>query len=777
MALTIPLENQRYAKLRVLTRSSFGAGTGSADDQRVSGGGWTPQPMLRRGRAMSKGFEVQFFERVAFPQVGRARVRYSYGLYDTGRVGGTEEDPTGGIPDLTGHEIRIQVAEAPELDADEVTGWRTVFWGTIDTVEDRMSPGALIPRGERTYHAVDGFYRTSRWALDHHGEYVSHGGGVSLYGHVRGHPGYNFFRNRDSLTAKNRSSSQYQTPAGLQVNYHTAAGAGDSKWTDAQALEHAMQSAKPPGEPSFTLVGSTDLLAGESSWEIREGENVNSFAMRVLKRERGKGLAFVDWADDSGDPTGPLTVYVTINAQIAADILYTDPATGLDVTILGAESRSTPEAPTVVTVDLTGDHRNVEESFQLGDPDQFRVGYLETLGEKIEALATASYIDGRSGSAPNFDGITLVRGWSPEHQTTFRALTGSNLVKRQEMQHYPVYQLHQFNPRWDGRAGDGNAGATVSLHRIDYRCSADGRILTPETATALEQADYENVARTAPLEVELLEDLPLFSGYSYAAATPTSISSGSTLLNARRRMDGYVRISANRYLTFDQTATGSIHVTMDGTDVYIVHSGDDGAGTRFFSDTTLTGASAVYNYEALVLTVGLRLPHRVRLASGDPAAKRRANIHLSNVHLWLASPGAIHDLDTATGSSTLGYAGRRNACLGTATSPGILRDDRSALARAHHLAWAWFGSDSTHQSATWALRACGLLPSFSAYSGSNVTTGTPADVAYPQLGQVVTTITANGQDLALNTPVTRVAYDAEAGVTTFSTEWNELSFE
>ncbi len=774
MALTIPLENQTWPKFRILTREGFGAGTGSADDQRKSGGGWVVQPMLRRDKG-KHGFEVIFFERCAFPQVGRATVRYRYGLFDTGLVGGEWTDTDGllDIPDLAGQEIRIQAAPAPENDTDAVTGWRTVYWGTIDSVEDRMSPGAPIPRGDRYLHAVDGFYRTSRWAMDHHGAEVQYGGSISLFGHVRGHPGYNFNRNRDSVTAGNRSSSQYQAPSGLQVNYHTPTGGG-SKWTDAQAAENAMHGAKPPGEPKFTLVGSTDLLAGENSWEIREGENVHAFAMRLLRRERGKGLVFVDWADDTSAPDGPLTVFLTLNSQVALDILYVDPATGADVTVQGADLRGT-----TVAVDLIGDHRNVADAFQLGDPDQYRFGYLETLGEPIEVLATLAYEDGRTGTVNGYDGAAVVRGWSAAHQTTFRAFAGATLANRQEARHRPVYQQHFFNPRWQGLGGDGNGGATVPMHRIDYRCTDAGYIRTPETLTPAEAREPENGAATSPLLVDVLEDLPLCEGYQYTDTLPARVDTATeTISPARRKIVGYVRISANRYLDFDQTASGSVVISVDGNAVWAVHSGDEGAGTRFFSDTGLSGASAVYNYEKLVFTVGLRLPHRVRLATGDSDHRRKVNVNLPGLHLWVASPGAIHDLDTATGSASLGFAGRRGACSGSVSGgPGILRDDRSALARAHHLAWAWYGTDSSHRTASWTLNACGFLLSFAARPGLNVTTGDVEPYGYPTIGKVVSTLAANGQTFTLNTPITRIAYDNEAGTTTWATEWQELSFD
>ncbi len=779
MAIELPDDvNQEWPLFRILTRETFGAGTGAADDQRVSGGGWETRPMRRRG-LNGNGFEVLNFERVALPMIGRATILYRYGTFDgipPGNGSNEEWDPATdslSLPDLTGYEVRIQVAEKPDDETAAATGWRTVYWGTVDTVEDRMMPGATTPHGDRIYHLVDGFYRTSRWALDHHGVSVTAGAfGTITFGHCRGHPGYNVGLSHDAVASGNKSTpaSQYQTPAGLQVYFHTAPGAG-AKWTDLEVIQHALDSSKPPGEPKFTVMDGAGLLSGTSSWEVREGENVHAFALRVFKRERGKGLAYLDWDDDSGDddsgdPTGPLTVYMTVDPQIADSITYDDPSTGSTVTINGADTQAT-----TTTVELIGDHRCIAESFAIGDPDQHRVGYLETLGEPIEVLATLAYVDQQFSSGTTIDSRVLLRGWSAEHQAIWRAFTSGagTLQQRAEARHKPVYQAHQFNPGWNGMLGNGNGAAA---HPAGYRCTAAGRIVTPDTATDEEKKDEENTRSTSPLLVEVLEDLPIFDGYkydnNYTVPTRSDNVAQETGDPQRQKIKAYVRLSSDRYLDVDQTSSGSVGMSVDGRTIWVTDSGDEGQVTRYFSDTALSGSGASYAYSQLVLTVGLRLPHRARMASGNRDAKRRANIYLPNHHLWLASPGAIHDLDGSTGSATAGWAGKREALGATPTTPGILRDDRSPLARVHNLAWAWYGDDTAHRTCTWALKACGFLPNFETEDGS---------VTYPLLGEVVTTMAACGQTFTLNTPVTRVHYDNESGVTTWSTEWNELNFD
>jgi hypothetical protein len=753
MSYTLPLENQLLPDYRIIWRQGFGAGSGAADNKAKSAsGGWGIIPLQRRG-IREHGFYLKFFERVAFPQVGRAAFAYAYGQFDDTTVDAVD------LPELRNAEVRIQVSAKGEA------AWRTVYWGTIDYVEDSGSPGAIVPRGERVFHCVDGFYRTKRWLMDRHGFYASGGAnyGVASSGDAIGNPGYNWSAHHDSVVAGNMGSSQYLTRAGSSVYFHTPAGAG-TKWTDKQAVEHALSASRPPSAPEFTLSGATDLLDGTNSWDVGPNESVLDFVFKILKRERGRGLCYVDWDDDSGAPSGALTVKLTIGAQLAADVFYiSNPDTGALGTLQGATNRGT-----ATTVDLTGDHRCVSGSLELGDPDQFRLDYLETEGENIEVLATLSYQDGSLGTGSGIDGRALTRGWSATDQASFVALTA---VRRQEAKWKPVFQLHSLNPAWGGYAGDGNGG---ELTRIDYRCTKLGRAVTPDTATTAEKGDPIVGTATSPLLVEILPDLPLFEAYTYASAPPVRVDGAAETVNAqRRKMMCYVRVAAGRFLDVDQTASGSVHLSVDYNSIWAIHSGDEGAGTRFFSTASPSNLSSVYDYSKLVFTVALKLPHRVRFASGDEGTTgKRGKIHIAGSHFWLASPGAIYDLDTSTTSSG-GYAARRNAVGASTQAPGILRDDRVGLAAIHALAWAWFGSTSTHRSASWSLKACGFLPSYSAYSGA-AASGTPADVSYPTIGQVVTTLTANGTETTLNTPVTRVHYDAEKAVTSWSTEWHDL---
>jgi hypothetical protein len=94
----------------------------------------------------------------------------------------------------------------------------------------------------------------------------------------------------------------------------------------------------------------------------------------------------------------------------------------------------------------------------------------------------------------------------------------------------------------------------------------------------------------------------------------------------------------------------------------------------------------------------------------------------------------------------------------------------------HYLSVAWYGPlvdligeiQATRRSAQWSLRCCGDIPSSTDYDGGGV--------IYPNVGKVVTVLSANGQRITLNTPVSSVSYDNTTGITTWVTDWQDLDF-
>jgi len=750
MSIDLPFDSIRRPLFRILTRSTWLDGTSSTPA--VSGATWTEQPMKRRG-FRRHGFYVQDMERACMPMIGRARIAYRFGRFDDAIVGGDntgaewdpETDSLANVPNLTGHVIRIQAARRPENVGDSVT-WTTVWLGYCDYMEDRGWPGATLPAGERVYHCTELHNRSHRWQVDRHGHQVATSGGTVTLNDVRGNPGYNVGRTRDGRLSGNKGASAY-TINGANVTYHTEPGAG-TKWTDQQAMEHALAATRGQSDPLFTFSGSTALFDGTNPLEVKPGETALTFLERVCRRERGKGAVRLSWTEASAD--GAVTVSLAVSPQLYADETWIDPVDESVKTLSGALS-----AGTSIDVDLLGDQRLVQSAFRLSTPDQWKYDYLETQGEAIQVLVTLSYQDGYSAS--NGKGWAIERRWASGEQTTFEGLTAA---RRIEDRYRPVYQLHGLPRGWDCEAGDGN-GAT--RHRVDYRCADDGSITMPEPTDS---------ADTSPLLIEVMDSLNIFEGYDYRTETIARYDAQPETGDPQRKgILVFLRISSDRFLFSSQTAKPAVpRVDHDG--IWVAIPGDEGAGERFISNTSVGSLSATYNLQQLGLTVCLKMPHRVRMATyaagHDPvSAQRRLTITQPDLHLWLASPYAIWDLNPATGSSATGHPPRYAAGGGSLSQPGILRDDRSALARLHAMASAWYLDE--RRTATWAIRDFGLFSSFTDRGGSTI--------SYASLGKTVHNLSCNGQIFTVNTPVVLVRYDNDTGVTTWETGWNSLDLE
>lgn len=756
--IILPMRSMRYPKIRILTRKSWGG-------KATSGSAWTELKMLPPGQQLG-GFELVRCSRGLLPQIGRAELRYHYGQFGRRVIGsnsataqrlkangGAWNPATDGLslPDLSGHEIRIQASREND-DPLGASGFRTIWWGYVDFVEEFGWPGAQVPSGFRKYHCVDAFWRTKNWFMDRHGIY---GASIALQ-NCHGHPGFNVER-VPGVTIGNKGSTYYVSPGGASVTYHTHAGTGDP-WTDAQSVDTALVATRPLNEPLWSLVGATDLFDSVGAWRVPSGLSVHDFVSSVCRRGRGRGAVLPTWADDSGAPTGPLTCELRAFAQVTSSNTYTKP-TGGSVTIAGATANGTTQE-----IDLIGDHRLVDDSLSLTDPDKYRVDYLESEAEPIEVLATIGNIDG-----------TLVKAWTTAQETALIALSAD---ERKGEKWSLVYALQRLARSFSFSVGDGN-GATKT--RCDYHLSDSGAIMLGTAAFP-----------TSILTAEILNDLPLFEGYDYQS-TPTryDVQSAATYegLPSRREALVLIRVADNQYrLPEDPASSGGalalrVQFLRDGFRLSDPPSEAD--GYRALGDTAQAALASRYTWSQVVMTVGIRLPNRLRMASGNPraAARWRMKIQYDDLHLWLAHPLAIWGFGA---EGTDGYAPKRAAGGGSGEIPGILRDDRDALAYRHHLAVAWYGPHFTgtgatagnttntsaatqRRAASWSMRDCCFLPTFlDAASVSH---------DHPKLGYVATTLAANGQALGLNTPFSFMEYVHENGTSSIVTDWADLEFD
>ncbi len=781
MSVTLPARNEQRDTFRILTAPSWGDGNAT----------WTVQPMASSTRAPG-GFELLFCSRVALPAVGEARIRYRFGRIDGTIVGvsGTPAsaawDPstsTAVAPDLTGFEIRIQAA--PKVAQGSTPAWRTIWWGQCEYMQDTDMPGSSIPLGERIYHCVDGFFRTNRWPMNRHGYYTTESvNGISstnseeiTMDNVAGHPGYNF-QDGSGITRGNKdatSAGYYLHGGGVtpfsggaddKIYYHTwqaSSTAVAAFWSDKEQIEHAVRITRPKGDPVFSLYGSTTLYTqtgakGGNAREVSETQSAWEFVSDVCRRQRGRGLVFVDWADDVASPTRELSVRLTVRPQVLSNITYSVYTAGSAVPTLYTINGATTDG-TYTTVDLIGDHRNVASDFIIGAREYARYDYIESRGERIQILATLSYFDGT---------VSLNKRWAAKMETDFAALS---LIKRVDEAWKPVWQLHGLPHAWNGLNGGHNNSAQA---RIDYRCDDTGQVVV---LSASDKPD------TSPLLVRILPDIPMLEGYDYTAEVPVRKDAATEAGTPPRRPPFILlRTSADHYL-FGEEATRpvTLNVSRDGIYVYAPADVDDSGATRVIGKMTTVGLGSDYDINQLGITVGLELPHRVRKGTKalddeghqipDDSVRRRLVIPHPDLHLWLAPSITVWDLNTNSRDSTTGSLARRSACGGTANAPGALRDDRNALSQLHALAESWYLL--SRKTATWSLKACGFLPSFE-YADGNLEPSGSTD--YPTLGQLVTTLSAGGQNHTLNTPITSVMYDNESGITTWATDWGQLDF-
>lgn len=776
--ITLPLRPERVPLVRVLVATSFGNAKSKEGAQLGGRGPWVIQPMLSVERA---GLELMdHLTRPALPEIGECTLRMRFGVID-GRIiglsgqaidsireeGGWNSDEARlEVPSLVGKEIRVQLAAD---DGSEQT-WRTEWVGRCVYETDNEWPGASIPAGERIYTCLDPIHRTKYWYMTRHAAYVA----GTAYDNAPGHPGYNV--GPDGRTIGNRektgaawNSSTLAADSDAKFYYHTWQGTtGDDTgtaaaevWTDLQAAEHALRVMRPEGEPLFSFAGATALLStGASPWPVSETDSAFDVLMRICARERGRGSVLVDWDDDSEDPSGPLVVKLTVLPQTLDPITYiSNPTTGDTATMPGATAQES-----TVAVDLIGDHRVIPEGFTRGQRGLSNYDAVETVGERIQVLVTASMYDG---------GVSLERRWSAADEAAFIALDPD---ERGSERWHPVFQHYGLPRAWQGLAKDHNNGGEVAQHRVDYRCDDLGAIVSFTAQDA--QGNTINIPiDTSPLVVGVLRDVPLFEGYVYNGVSPARGDGGTeTGEPSRCQPTIWMRMADDRYEMPDEV---SLRITQDT--IIIKRESDDKEGYRWISDQG-EDLGASYDTDQLGITLALELSHRLRFRSLRSSANAQGmgirntkRIEVPDAHLWLASPGAIWSVDGESFDSN-GSPGQRGACGGVVgdhvNTPGILRDDRTRVAILHALACAWYLQD--HHPCSWTIRGCGFLPSFGIVSDGSSKLDPDATIAYPTVGQFVTTITASGQKITVNVPITGKIYNHQAQTTTFSCDWSDL---
>jgi hypothetical protein len=712
MPYTLPLEDQHRPLTRVLV------------SQQWANQSWETLSMAPRWDVgvRTNGYEIVEWERRSLPDIGQATFVFHYGAID-GRMFGV--DQAGSARDLTGWYVRIQVADGPTATQQNqggfVANWRTSWLGRVEQHDDQLMPGATYPIGLRTYHCLEIISVASRWPMIRHAWLGVNA--PTTASPARGHPGYNYSA-ADGTKRGNKGTKTFNFPGDLSGAYLAAAlnhapvdstGAGSVPlWTDLDACNHAIVSSRSLGDPIFLVADNPGALTHAQVWNVPEHLTCLDFLGQVLRRERARGMSLVTWPNDSGNPTGQFpTLTINVYPQFYQDVVYSDPITGGAVTIAGALTCGSG----ISGLDLQGDHRHIAETFRIGSRYANKYDYVETVGEPIEVAVTLSYSDG-----------TLSPGWTAAQQSAFIAATAAQRVYDTQ-----TYELHCLLSTWYGKVGNGNAGG---LHFFDKQCSDTGQIIDSSSNGAW---------FTSGLMTELMRDVP---------SNQPSLSGYGTV---RDDPQVYVKVGSDKYINLRSEIGGSLQVRPDG--FLVKHADDEPLGLRYFSNTVTASLGALFNYTDLTITCGLRLPHRVRMATGNPNASRRhPPIYHKGLHLWLGDTGkCIFALDYTSGDSVAGHSPDRTG------STFVGRDDRSELGFLHNLAWSWYGYE--RRTVSYQLRACGPLGTFLTTTGVGI---------YALIGNVIHQVLAGGQVLTIDTPVTRVHYDNRNCVTTWETDWSDL---
>ena len=367
-----------------------------------------------------------------------------------------------------------------------------------------------------------------------------------------------------------------------------------------------------------------------------------------------------------------------------------------------------------------------------------------------------------------------------------------------------VYQLWGLPRNWRFTVANGGWGVSqyANSHRVDFRCEDDGTLYVPA---------FNSPQDTSALATELMDSIPFYLGYDYSGSyhpvrTDNTPQNG---MPGRRPAQIYLHMTATGadrwFLPNGElpstipdkfqfiTAVGNWSPTLNVYPDAIMVKSDffTQNGYRVFGslkrDQALAGPNeldAAFDITALAFTVGIRLPHRLRLCDsvgvpntpGYPAstfanwqkARRRKSVYVPNNHLWLADYNCIWDLDQPTDPTANiaeGYLARRGALGATNAGPSILRTDLPRLALYHLAGSAWYLTQRNR--AKWTQKYCGLL--------TFARQGFPDDTP-PQLGSFIDTMNLNGIAATINSPITLVDYDHQAQTTSWEIEYFDLEF-
>jgi len=712
------------------------------------------------GTVAQGGIHVKSISRWCLPDEDRADF-----YIDTGLINGV----TVTAPDLTGLCIRFQVLDDDTqlwgYDSMPTSGWKTVFVGSLIYTENREQVG-LRQMGRTTYYCAGVLWRTRSWPLDRHAT-----ADVSF---AKGNPGYNvalhgWFRkvlgNKDTTAAAVDPFGDLSGTPDIHTYFRRHAmpvdgsGTTTGKWTDEEVVQHALASSRSAGEPKITTQLTNGFFSGTYSWSVSAGDTCWDLLRRVCNRQRGRGAVFLDYTDEntSGGNVGlALRARKPFKDAIYYDYVDFEGELALSGTyeIPGAEKNVD-----AIDIDLNGDHRITDDGLQYDNRLTSAFDHVTTQGEPIQVTCNL-----------NFYNSSLEKRWSATDESAFGAIADENYLQR-------------LSPRWNhvwrrfgvpvGWAKTVKAQPSGTSYSIDYSTDEDGALIVGAT----------NGNVSTPLTFRVLPDVPIYEGWRYDGATMARWDGAKDYMPPSR-MRPQILYKADDDAGSDAAwyplDLAGFNLQMDDYGMFIANPGvEDGVGYRLLANPTdapnMPNAWKQLNIAGVTTTSGLQLSLfntivgvelGTRVSFSTPGAYtaqgRRLTNTIGGVHLWVGAPGAMWSLDWTRAAAEQ----HSPAFSFQGTDPYITRDDRNELSFIHALSVAYY--TKAHNPGTWSLKDCGLMTLFSTLDGQTI--------YYPELGQLVDKVKYAGEQGAetsatLDTAITSIHYDHDAGVTTWRTDY------
>ncbi len=530
------------------------------------------------------GCMVRQVSRVLLPATGTATIVVPYGEID-----GQAYDLDAAEWDWRQHQIKIDCI-------NDAGDWETVFWGTVEAMEDTEPPGwqgselstPIVRAGMRVYRCVDLTIGLARTFYDRHW-YQDDQAAPEII--VTGPASFNV--DRAGAYSPNRGAAGGAAPSGAFA--HRFPGEYNAvPWTEADAVRTLLAIASVQGivQP-ITLVDGSGLLQSQASLAVDAPAPILDCINRICRRDRGRGSAHLDWTD-------------SLVGQSTGAVLRILPQLTESLSVGGKTYQGAAAAGTTQEIPLTGDHRVDAASFVLSSADDNRVDAVETIGERIQVGISLQ------------KGKGLRIGWQESVATEWDAIAPEEWDLADAAKYDAVYRVLQIEQDTPLR--------TDAALRYDYTCDDFTSVANPTGAP-----------RCAPGDCVLLPYFPCPASRDPAtavAAGGAGASDASVLPAAVYTLDD------DKLWQYGDTA---LKITPHA--IRLDYLGDGG-----------TYRAGKDRHDKEVIVCGVELPSRLRrrtVRANVANPVRVQQIFVNGAHLWLGHRGAIVGVDAAFAPKTI----------------------------------------------------------------------------------------------------------------------------